>query len=88
MKKENYPYLCEYGFMRTTVEIPDALFRRTKAVAALRGSSLKDLIVQAIEKEVSSPKPERVHRVQLPLVPARKGKKLNLDGFDFDDLLA
>lgn len=81
-------YLCQYGFMRTTVEIPDALFRRTKAAAALRGSSLKDLIVQAIEKEVSSPGPGRTQRVQLPLVRAGKGKKLKLDGFNFDDLLA
>jgi hypothetical protein len=73
--------------MRTIVEIPDALFRRMKAVAASRGSSLKDLIVRAIEKEVSSPGPDRTQRVQLPLVRAGNGKKLKLDGFDFDDLL-
>ena len=38
--------------MRTTIDLPDILFRRTKAVAALRGSSMKDLIVRAIEREV------------------------------------
>jgi hypothetical protein len=58
-----------------------------KAVAASRGTTLKDLIVEAIEKEVSPPGPEGTHRVLLPLVRAANGKKLKLDGFDFDDLL-
>ena len=42
-----------YANMRTTIDIPDALFRKTKATSALRGTSLKALIVSAIEKEVS-----------------------------------
>ena len=29
--------------MKTTLEIPDDLFKQTKATAALRGESLKDL---------------------------------------------
>lgn len=34
--------------MKTTIEIPDDLFRRTKATAALRGESLKDFITDAL----------------------------------------
>lgn len=34
--------------MKTTIEIPDDLFRRTKATAALRGESLKDFISDAL----------------------------------------
>jgi hypothetical protein len=30
--------------MKTTVELPDALYRRAKAEAALRGRELKDLV--------------------------------------------
>ncbi|MEI9814558.1 MAG: hypothetical protein WDO18_18780 [Acidobacteriota bacterium] len=41
--------------MRTTVDLPDALYRKTKAVAALRGVKMKDVIVKAIEAEVSQP---------------------------------
>ena len=40
--------------MRTTVEIPDALFRRSKAAAALRGESLKDLVAAALRAYLSS----------------------------------
>ena len=74
--------------MRTTVDLPDALFRKTKAVAALRGSSLKDLIAHAIEKEVNSPSPAGVAKVRLPLVVMPEGRKVNLEGLNFDDLFA
>lgn len=35
--------------MKTTLEIPDDLFRRTKATAALRGESLKEFVMEALE---------------------------------------
>lgn len=34
--------------MKTTLEIPDELFRRAKATAALRGQSLKELVNEAL----------------------------------------
>ena len=75
--------------MRTTIEIPDALFRKTKAVAALRGSSMKDLIIHAVEREVTGGGgggPKR-GRVKLPLISSWTGRKLDLTNFDFDELL-
>lgn len=36
------------GEVKTTLEIPDQLFRRTKATAALRGESLKDFVTAAL----------------------------------------
>lgn len=35
--------------MKTTLEIPDDLFRRTKAEAALRGETLKEFVTEALE---------------------------------------
>ena len=34
--------------MKTTVELPDALFRKAKAAAAERGKSLKDFFTEAV----------------------------------------
>lgn len=34
--------------MKTTLEIPDELFRRAKATAALRGQRLKELVNEAL----------------------------------------
>ena len=76
--------------MRTTVDLPDPLFRRTKALAAARGSSMKDLIIRAVEREVSpgAMRGSRPRRVHFPLIRSRGGPKLDLSNFDFDDLLA
>jgi len=38
--------------MKMTIEIPDDLFRRTKATAALRGESLKDFVTEALRDRV------------------------------------
>ncbi len=77
--------------MRTTIDLPDALFRRAKALAAMKGSTLKDLIVRAIEREVNSSHTvdnAARRKVELPLIHLRDGRKLDLSAFDFDDLLA
>lgn len=77
--------------MRTTIEIPDTLFRKTKATAALRGSTMKELVVRALEREVANSgkaKKGSARRVKLPLIHLKSGRKLDLTNFDFDDLLA
>ena len=74
--------------MRTTVELPDSLFRKAKITAATRGMTLKEVIIQAIEKEVDPSAEKAKHSTRLPLVQMRKGNPINLAGFNFDDLLA
>ena len=39
--------------MKTTVEIPDALFRRAKSRAAERGQSLKALVTEALQEKLA-----------------------------------
>ena len=75
--------------MRTTIDMPDALYRKTKAIAALRGASMKDVIIRAVEREVTMRPAARAgkRRLQLPLIKATSGRKIDLTNFDFDDLL-
>jgi hypothetical protein len=75
--------------MRTTIDLPDALYRKTKAIAALRGLSMKDVIARAIEREVAEAQPakRKAHYVKLPLIPWKSDRKLDLTDFNFDDLL-
>jgi len=42
--------------MRTTVDLPDELFRRAKATAAIRGIKLKDLIAALVEEGLAGEK--------------------------------
>jgi len=44
--------------MKTTVELPDDLYRKAKAEAALRGRKLKDLIAEGLRRVIENPEPE------------------------------
>lgn len=41
--------------MKTTVEVPDDLYRRAKAQAALRGRKLKDLVAEGLRLVLAKP---------------------------------
>jgi hypothetical protein len=62
--------------MRTTIDLPDPLFKQVKAEAALRGLKLREFITRCLERALA----ERSHtsksyRVKLPLVQG-DGKRL------------
>ena len=40
--------------MKTTIELPDALFHRAKVIAARRRTTLKELVVTGLEAVLSS----------------------------------
>jgi len=76
--------------MQTTVNLPDALFERSATVAASRGTTVEQLIVQAIAKEVGvgSSGFNGDGEVELPVLASKRPGTLDLSNFDFDDLLA
>lgn len=41
--------------MKTTIEIPDPLFREAKAAAAARGESLRELVSSALRRHLAAP---------------------------------
>ena len=41
--------------MKTTIEIPDPLFRKAKSSAAARGQTLKDLVTEALQEKLAGP---------------------------------
>ncbi len=45
--------------MKTTLEIPDEIFRQVKARAALRGVSLRQFVTEALEEKVAAPHANR-----------------------------
>jgi dTDP-4-dehydrorhamnose 3,5-epimerase-like enzyme len=42
------------GIMKTTLEIPDFLFRRAKSVAAERGIPLRQLVTEAVQEKLKT----------------------------------
>jgi hypothetical protein len=43
--------------MKTTVELPDTLYRQAKAEAALRGRKLKDMVEEGLRLVLEAPRP-------------------------------
>jgi len=74
--------------MRTTVDLPDALFRQVKSVAALKGSTLKEFIQDALQQAVASGRGVRRHKVRLPLIRSKHPGALRLTNADIEDHLA
>jgi hypothetical protein len=65
--------------MRTTVDIPDSLYRNLKSKAADEGRSVKELILRGVEVELQL-KPRRPRRhVTLPLVRSKRPGTVVLD---------
>lgn len=55
--------------MKTTVEIPDELFRQAKAKAALEGIRLRDLVVRGLRLVVEQQSEStQLHRANFPLI--------------------
>ena len=60
--------------MRTTLDLPDDLFRQVKAKAALEGATLKMLLTRYVEtgiRQPARPAGEPGRRSRLPVVPKR-----------------
>lgn len=76
--------------MRTTVDLPDDLFRAAKAEAVARGQTLKELLAQALTHELGTAAPprQRGRRVQLPLVKGTGDRKINLTNEQIEEIFA
>jgi hypothetical protein len=65
--------------MRTTVDIPDTLYRGLKSKAAEEGRSVKELILRGVEAEMQlKAKPHR-RPVSLPLIRSKQPGTVALD---------
>jgi hypothetical protein len=64
--------------VKTTLEIPDELYRAVKAKAALEGRRVTDVVVEGLRQLVQA-QPTVIRRVQLPLIKSKPGgKKITL----------
>ena len=65
--------------MRTTIDIPDALYRRLKGKAAAEGRSVKEIILLSVEEQIAPKRQSRTRRVKPPIIPSKRPGTLDLD---------
>ena len=73
--------------MRTTLDIPDPLARRVKLTAVQRGVTMKELIVAALEHELSPQKAAKAGELAFPLLPGKASESYDLDPDEISAIL-
>ena len=82
------PEMHKYAFMRTTLDLPDALARRAKLAAASRGVTLKTLMMEALARELDGPVMRTGATLELPLIKSRQPGTMNLTPEALHEILA
>jgi hypothetical protein len=74
--------------MRTTVDIPDSVYRRLKTEAAHRGCSVKELVLRGVKAELEGGKPGRKGReIELPIIESKRPGWLRLTNQQINEIL-
>ncbi len=74
--------------MRTTIDIPDGMYRKLKARAAGEGTSTKALILRGVEQVMKGTSPPPGRRVQLPLVKSKRPGTMRIDSARIYDVIS
>jgi hypothetical protein len=69
--------------MRTTLELPDSLFKHLKTRAAMEGSTLRDLVVQLVERGLQTSVAFESAPAALPSI--RLGAPMALEAHEFSN---
>jgi hypothetical protein len=76
--------------MRTTIELPESVYRQSQKIARLRGFSVEQFLIETLERALQAEPPSagESRRIDFPLIFSSHPGTLDLADFDFDDLLA
>ena len=72
--------------MRTTVDIPDGIYRRLKSRVAREGSSTRALILKGVEEVLKPERRKAGTPVRLPIVRSKRPGTVALDNAAIYDI--
>ena len=72
--------------MRTTVDIPDAMYRRLKSRAAREGTSTRALILKGVKEVLRAERQQSGSPVSLPIVRSKRPGTVALDNAAIYDI--
>ena len=65
--------------MRTTVDIPDPMYRELKIRAATEGTTMRKIILEGLDQRLRESEPrETLQRLRLPLIRSKRPGSLKL----------
>ena len=73
--------------MRTTVDIPDSLYRALKRKAADEGESVKELVLRGVKRELGTT-PSQKRRRRPPVIDSDEPGSLDLDNAKIYEIIS
>jgi hypothetical protein len=65
--------------MRTTVDIPDEIYKRVKMIAAEQGTTVKQMALEGLDLVLRGATKASATRLSLPLIRSKRTDKLAID---------
>lgn len=73
--------------MRTTIDIPDEIYRRLKVVAAIEGQTVREIALRGIQREIEEPAAKPVRRLAEPILKSYAPGSIRIDNEQIYDLI-
>ncbi len=73
--------------MRTTVDIPDEIYRALKIKAASEGRPVRQVILQGIQRELNKVEVHPARKLNLPLIRSTRPDKIDLTNEQIYDII-
>lgn len=73
--------------MRTTIDIPDEIYRKLKVKAAIEGQTVREIAVRGIRREIEQPAPEPARRLTEPILKSYAPGSIRIDNERIYDLI-
>jgi hypothetical protein len=74
--------------MRTTIDIPDAMYRRLKARAVAEGKPAKALILQGVEQVLEGEAAPTQRKLKVPVIASKRPGSMYLDNARIYDVIS
>jgi hypothetical protein len=73
--------------MRTTIDIPDPIYRGLKTKAASEGTTVRAIIMRLVSDELEGvARPASTDRVEFPLIRSKRKDKMSLTSEQLDEI--
>jgi hypothetical protein len=73
--------------MRTTIDIPDDVYRSLKMKAAAEGQTVRKIALRAIQREIAESGPKSVLRLAEPILKSHAPGSIRIDNERIYDLI-
>ena len=74
--------------MRTSIDIPDPLYRDIKVHAATEGRTVRDVILEAVTAQLANRNAAPAKPFRVPVIHSKRPGTLNLTNEQIDELTA